>query len=477
MQLSKKNITYPVKIFPEKVLQFGTGILLRGLPDYFIHEANQKNIFNGSIVIVKSTDGDVNDFTDQDNLFTTFIKGIEKGEYIERTIINSSISRVLSAQNSWNEIINISESDDLQVIISNTTEIGLQYINEDIFASPPLSFPAKLTSLLFNRFNKKGNSANEIVIIPTELITNNGLILKETVHQHINFNHLPNEFILWLDKNVIFCNSLVDRIVTAANINDFNNVEYEDKLAIKTEPYNLWAIEGDEKVKNILIFSQTNKGLIINENIDYYRERKLRILNGTHTISVCLGFWMDFNTVYECMQNELVGDFIESVMFEEIVPTLNLGTQDENILFAKEVLDRFNNPDLKHLLLNITMQQTAKMKMRNLPTIIRYYEKFNKVPIRLVMGFMAYLLFMKATHIRGDKYYGMRRGNEYLIYDDQAEYFYNIWKDIDIKDETAIKRLVLSICRNSQIWEMDLSHLPDFVETVSRQLIYLTQKL
>ncbi len=477
MQLSKKNITYPVKIFPEKVLQFGTGILLRGLPDYFINEANQKNTFNGSIVIIKSTDGDVNDFNDQDNLYTTFIKGIKNGDYIEKTIINSSISRVLSAQNSWDKIIEVAESDDLQVIISNTTETGLQYVNEDIFTFPPSSFPGKLTSLLFNRFSKKGDATKDIVIIPTELITDNGDKLKEIVHQHISFNHLPDEFILWLDKNIIFCNSLVDRIVTAANINDFSNVIYIDKLAVKTEPYNLWAIEGDERVKNILTFSEANKGVIINENIDYYRERKLRILNGTHTISVCLGFWMDFNTVYECMQNELVGEFIEGVMFEEIVPSLNLGTQDENLIFAKEVLDRFNNPDLKHLLLNITMQQTAKMKMRNLPTIKRYYEKFNKVPLRLAMGFMAYLLFMRATHIKAGKYYGTRRENEYLINDDQAEYFYKIWKDIDIKDETAIKRLVLSVCRNSELWEIDLSHLPDFVETVSRQLIYLTQKL
>ena len=477
MLLSKNNFKNKITARPEKILQFGTGILLRGLPDYFIHQANEKGIYNGSIVIIKSTNGGTNEFDIQNNLFTTFIKGVEEGNYIEKTFINAAISEVLSAREQWNEILKVAENIDLEIIISNTTEVGIQYHKENIFLSPPDSFPAKLTSILFHRFSKTNGISKNLAIIPTELITENGAVLKKIIFQHITDNFLPAEFISWMEQYVIFCNSLVDRIVTSATENDISTLDYDDNLAIKTEPYKLWAIEGDERVKNILRFADKKEGLIIENDIEYYRERKLRILNGTHTISVCLGFWMDLNTVYECMQNELVREFIKAAMLEEIVPALKFGSEDENKTFAMQVLDRFNNPDLKHLLLNITMHQTAKMKMRNLPTIYNYYQKFNKVPVRMAMGFMAYLLFMRATHTRDGKYFGIRKEKEYQINDDKAPYFYEMWKDINIKDETAIKRLVLNICRNKEIWDDDLSRLPDFVETVSKQLIYLTQKL
>ncbi|MEY3060707.1 MAG: Tagaturonate reductase, partial [Bacteroidota bacterium] len=98
------NDVQTVLDYPEKVLQFGTGVLLRALPDFFIDVANKQGKFKGRIVMVKSTPGQVDTaYEDQDNLFTHIIKGLDQGKLIDKMHINSSISRCLHAEDNWDE--------------------------------------------------------------------------------------------------------------------------------------------------------------------------------------------------------------------------------------------------------------------------------------------------------------------------------------------------------------------------------------
>jgi tagaturonate reductase len=465
-QLSKQLIQSKADL-PEKVLQFGTGILLRGLPDFFIDKANKAGIFQGKIVVVKSTSGGTDDFQKQDGLFTTCIRGVQNGQEVSENIINESISRVISASDNWNDILIIAQSIDLQVVISNTTEVGIQYVEESIFAKPPSSFPAKLTAILHKRFK---NQLDGLVIIPTELIPDNGLKLKNIVLQLIEFNQLGEEFKNWVEKENFFCNSLVDRIVTNVTPEIRQSLSYQDDLAIQTEPYRLWAIQGDDKVKKVLSFAQVDEGVIIAENIDYYRERKLRLLNGTHTISVCKGYLQGFNTVYECMQDAEMYSFIKNVMLEEIAPTVLVQdfpqfkpTKEELEKFAYEVLDRFSNPHTVHYLLSITLQATSKMKMRNLPTILRYYQQFGKAPDLMAEGFKAYLLFMRVLKEENGKFYGKRGEDFYLIQDDYASYFAEKWKNIDIEDTQAVNHVLSQIYSDADFWGTDLNKVQGFL--------------
>ncbi|SFE70338.1 tagaturonate reductase [Thermoflexibacter ruber] len=465
-QLSQQLIRSKADL-PEKVLQFGTGILLRGLPDFFIDKANKAGIFQGKIVIVKSTSGGTDDFQKQDGLFTTCIRGIQNGQVVSENIINESISRVISANDNWNDILMIAQSIDLQVVISNTTEVGIQYVEESIFAKPPTSFPAKLTAVLYKRFK---NQLDGLVIIPTELIPDNGLKLKNIVLQLIEFNHLGEEFKNWVEKENSFCNSLVDRIVTNVTPEISHSLPYQDALAIQTEPYRLWAIQGDKKVKEVLSFAQVDEGVIIAENIDYYRERKLRLLNGTHTISVCKGYLKGFNTVYECMQDAEMQHFIKNVMLEEIAPTVLAQdfkhlqpTKADLEKFAYEVLDRFGNPHIVHYLLSITLQATSKMKMRNIPTILRYYQQFGKAPHLMAEGFKAYLLFMRVVKEENGKFYGKRGADFYLIQDDYASYFAEKWKNIATEDTQAVNQVLHQIYNDADFWGTDLTKVQGFI--------------
>ncbi|MBO0935317.1 tagaturonate reductase [Fibrella sp. HMF5335] len=472
---------------PERVLQFGTGVLLRGLPDYLIQRANEQGVFNGSIVVVKSTGNDVSEFTAQDNLYTVWSRGIENGGEIDQKTVVSAISRVLAAPTQWADVLALARKPSLQVIISNTTEVGLTYVEESVFEMPPRSFPAKLTAFLYERFKSAGGSRKMgLVVIPTELLPDNGLRLRDAVERVAKHNELGKLFTKWLKFHVRFCNSLVDRIVTGRP--DDETMEafaaetgYTDELLTATEPYHLWAIEGDDRVRSILSFATISPDqVIIDEDISFYRERKLRLLNGTHTFMTPLSYLLGNVTVAEAMNHPTMGPFIEHLLLDDLVPTVpydSLGDEGPAAVqsFAHEVIDRFKNPFNEHFLLNISLQQTAKMALRNVPTLLRAVQQQGSVPDRMAICFAAYLLFMR-VHRRTEEgeFLGeinLKKGAlVYPIRDEQAAYFMAQWLHVDPTKAGSVTALVTSILSNTTLWQTDLTTLPGFSKQVASNL-------
>ncbi len=460
---------------PVKVLQFGTGVLLRGLCDYLIDKANKQHIFNGRIVVVKSTAGSADDFAEQDGLYTVCVRGVDnEGQTIDEATAVTSISRVISAQDSWQSILQVARNPHLEVIISNTTEVGIQYVEESIFQSPPQSFPAKLTAFLYERFRTYGGKKDKgLVVVPTELLTDNGIKLRECVEKISVYNELGKLFNKWLKYHVKFCNSLVDRIVpgkpdaaTLAALQE--KIGYEDALLTVAEPYLLWAIEGDERVKKALSFEQISENVIVDEDISYYRERKLRILNGSHSAAAPLGYLSGFDITFQCMNDPAMSKYYEKIIYDEIVPTLPFEEQmDELKVFAGDILNRYRNPFIQQKLIGITLQQSSKMNARNVATIRRYYQQFNKAPKLFTIGFAAYLLFMRAVKQQNEHYFGQRGEEFYVINDEQAAYFYEQWQGVTVETVPAFVQAVLS---NTKLWDTDLTKLPGFAETVTEYL-------
>jgi tagaturonate reductase len=490
MQLSKQNlknissetgIVIPVeKIFslPEKVLQFGTGVLLRALPDYFIDKANRQGIFNGRVVVVKSTaTGGTDEFGKQQNLYTLCVRGVEENKKIEEFIINSSISRVLSAKENWKTILQCAFNPELKIIISNTTEVGIVLTEDDIRLSPPQSFPGKLLSFLYERYRAfNGSEESGMVIIPTELITDNGGKLHSIVLKLARMNKLEDAFINWLQTANYFCNSLVDRIVPGKlNGNDRNSTEkklgYTDELMIMAEPFGLWAIEsGNKEVKQVLSFAQADEGVIIAQDIEKFRELKLRLLNGTHTFGCGLAILAGFKTVREAMNDCYVASFIQKLSINEIAVSMSNGkiTYNEACSFANKVIDRFRNPFIDHQWMSISVQYTSKMKMRNIPLLVKHYSKHAHVPEYMALGFAGYLLFMKCREVNG-RYTGQINGIQYPVQDDQAAYFAEKWNNNNVNE------VVDAILADKKFWETDLSSLNGFAESVKMNLNSLMQ--
>ncbi len=475
MQLSRNNLD-EIKVpnvvkpdagmfqLPEKVLQFGTGVLLRGLPDYFIDKANRQGLFHGRIVVVKSTDGgDAAAFDRQDGLYTLCVRGIEDGKKTEENIIHSAISRVLSAKSQWQEILQCAHNTEMQVIISNTTEVGITLVEEDIRQEPPSSFPGKLLAFLYERYTFcKGGLEGGMVIVPTELIVDNGKKLAAIVEKLAVYNKLEEGFVTWLREACHWCSSLVDRIVPgkpdAATLQQLeHDLGYTDDLLSISEVYRLWAIEGDEQVRSVLSFSAADAGVVIAPDIEIYRELKLRLLNGTHTLSCGLGYLAGFRTVKQAMEDRNFSSFVSDLMLKEIAPAIPYEIPTEQSRdFGLQVLDRFRNPHLQHQWISITMQYTSKMKMRNVPVLLQHYKRQTTLPALISLGFAAYLLFMK--------------GGDYKVNDDKAALFAELWK---VYDAAGVADKVLS---DVTLWDTDLSQLPGFAAAVKENLEMLINK-
>ena len=483
MQLSKQSIglieTKPgleipdkaIFDLPEKVLQFGTGVLLRALPDYFIDKANKKGIFNGRIVVVKSTDSDSSSFDDQDGLYTVCVRGMENGNIVKEDIINASISRVLSAKTEWQRILECARNPEMRIIISNTTEVGIQLTEDKINDDPPISFPGKLLAFLFERFKAfKGNAESGMVIVPTELITDNGSKLESIVLELAHRNNLDFRFIEWLENHNIFCNSLVDRIVPGKpDKAELKKIEkelgYQDELLTMSEVFRLWAIEGNGKVKEVLSFYETDNAVIITPDITLFKELKLRLLNGTHTFNCGTAFLSGFNITREAVTHPVYGQFTKELMHHEIAPAIPY-TIDAKVKedFANSTFERFCNPFIDHQWQSITVQYTSKMRMRNVPLLQRHYVLNSTAPLHMATGFAAFLLYMKITRRDGSKYYGERNTIEYEIKDDASAYFYEAWKN------SSPDRLAEKVLSDENLWGTDLSLQPGFLQAVQELL-------
>lgn len=470
-----KDITvpeHPAKELPEKVLQFGTGVLLRALPDYYIDKANRENIFNGRVVIVKSTSkGYSDEFEDQDHLFTHCMRGIQNNEPVEKNIINASISRVLNAQSQWAEVLACAYDLNIRIIISNTTEMGIVYAEEKITDKPPVSFPGKLLAFLLNRFLFHGKKEESgLVILPTELLPGNADKLKEILIELAEYNNYSDAFKHWLVNKNTFCNTLVDRIVPGTpeipvkkEIED--RLGYTDRLMVMSETYGLWAIEGDEKVKDIITFAGASPEILVTPDISKYRELKLRLLNCTHSLSCGLSLLAGLKTVRQSMTDADMSVYIKKVMQDEIAVSLRPGiAYHEALAYSETVLDRFRNPYINHEWIQVTSNYTSKIKLRLLPVLKKLYAQNNQIPKLVAFGFAAYLRFARPVKKINNQYYGEYEQTDYLVNDEYAEFYSKVWAIGDIHE------LVNIILGQTEIWEEDLNRYIGFADIVAEDI-------
>lgn len=455
--------------YPEKVLQFGTGVLLRGLPDQYIHEANRQGNFKGRVVVVKSTtNGSTDAYADQEGLYTLCVKGVKDRNLVEEYHVNASISRVVSATADWNQIVALATSEELEVVISNTTEVGIVFTEESIHEPHPSSFPGKLLAVLFNRYNHfKADKNKGLVILPTELIEENGTKLAKVLNELAVYNQLDSDFIQWLNECNPICNTLVDRIVpgklsTEIQTETTNLLGYEDELMIMAEPYALWAIESsDPKVHQALSFCSDTNGAFIVPSIEKYKEIKLRLLNATHTFSCGVSLLAGMNLVKDSMTNPSLLAFIKQLAQTEIAEVVADGkiTKAEADKFASAVIDRFSNPYLEHKWHSISAQFTLKMKARCVPLIQKASTMGIQLPKNMIIGLSAYILCMKTVASNGQ--YEMTLPNGALpLTDDLAALVHDKWNSNDVNN------VVLSILSDVQIWGEDLSRINGLTQAV-----------
>jgi tagaturonate reductase len=455
---------------PEKAVQFGTGAFLRAFVECFIDEANRRGTFGGRVVLVGSTEsGRERLLNEQDGLFTLVTQGLDRGIAHDERRVVSSVSRAISARDEWEDVLACARNPLLELVFSNTTEIGISLDpGDEPSLLPPRSFPGKLTRFLYERARAFDYDAQKgVVVLPCELIEENGAHLREIVLTLADRWHLDVRFSQWIDRSVPFCNTLVDRIVPGTpGVNDLDRLEselgYRDTALTTCEAYRLFAIEADASVRAHLRFAEGASDMALTGNVTPYRERKVRVLNGGHTAVVSVALLAGCETVLDAMHHELVGPFLRRAVLDEIVPSLDVTGAAS---FAREVLDRFANASIRHALFDITLQGTTKMKVRVVPSIVRYAEKTGQVPAALALGFAAHLLFL-----RGDLQTARRRAALPVPPDESGERIRRLWERNRDSDDT-LDELVRTVCSDRMLWDTDLTRMPGFADAVTTHLV------
>lgn len=378
----------------ETVMQFGEGGFLRGFVDYFFHKLNEQGLYDGKIVVVQPIEnGMCQMLADQNCEYNLFLRGIENGQVVNEHTHITSISRALNPYTEYEAYMELANSPDLRVIVSNTTEAGIEYLGtESLTDTPPKSYPAKLTQFLYKRFQ---NGLKGFILLPCELIDNNGDNLKACVLKYAELWNLGDDFKSWLESENDFCNSLVDRIVTGYPRDEIEaltkQIGYTDNLIDTAEIFHLWVIEGHHEDE--LPFNKAGYNIVWTDDAKPYKKRKVRILNGGHTAMVLGAYLYGLETVGECLKDEKVSAFLKKCLFDEIVPTL--GNTETDIKFAEAVLERFSNPFIKHQLLSIALNSVSKFQVRVLPTILEYKEMFGNYPEALTASLAALIAFYR----------------------------------------------------------------------------------
>ncbi|MFV0412114.1 MAG: tagaturonate reductase [Oscillospiraceae bacterium] len=456
---------------PERILQFGEGNFLRAFADYFVDVANERCGFNTKVLMVQPRGaGKCERVNRQQGLFTLYLRGLEEGRAVSDKRVISSISRCISPQAHYEEFLKAAHNPALRFIISNTTEAGIMYEEEARFAdAPPKSFPAKLTRFLYERYMAFGDEPGKgLVILPCELIDDNGRVLMECVGRYAARWQLEPGFAGWLAQENLFCSNLVDRIVTgypageAAALAAENG--YQDELMNAAERFGLWVIEGPESLKEELPFAKAGLPVLVTQDHKPYKRRKVRILNGAHTTMAMAGYLAGQNLVRECMQNPELYGFVRGAILEEIVPALDM-PEAELKAFAADVLERFENPYISHLLLSISLNSISKWRARVLPSAKEYLRKTGRLPNRLVFGFAALLQFYCGSSLGPEGLVAHRGGQAYTVQDEAEVLNFFLQHAANTPEQLA-----LAACRREGFWGENLAALPGFAAMAAASL-------
>lgn len=431
---------------PIRVIQFGAGNFLRAFADWLLQTLNEQTDFDGGVAVVKARPGRYEKLIAQAGRYHVLTEGIVAGERVQKLELIDCIERVV-ASDAFADYLALAHIETVRFVISNTTEAGIVFDPADQFTdAPPRSFPAKLTRLLFERWQVFGGSADHgLVMLPTELNANNGDLLRDCVLDYAKTWELSADFITWLTDHNTFCNTLVDRIVTGFPAHAAD-IAPDDRLLVAAEPYHLWANEAPAWLAAELPFGETDCNVQFVDDLTATRTLKVRILNGAHTSMVPLGLLRGFETVREAVEDAEFGRFLQDLLREEIVPTLPYPDAEA---YVATTLDRFRNPALAHKLSAIALNSVSKFRVRVLPSLLHHLEN-GDAPPRLATAFAALLLFYK----------GSWRGRTMPLNDDTAVIatFADVWANSDAP--------IVTLLSNTDFWGADLSRYPQLVAAI-----------
>ncbi len=447
-----------------KILQFGEGNFLRTFADAYFDCLNKEKEGDYGVYIVKPIPlGSLEKFEKSGCVYHIVLRGCANGKDLEDVYKIDCVKDAFSPFEDADKFYSIARDEELKIIVSNTTEAGICFNGKDDFGGfENITYPAKLTKFLYERY-KAGKSG--LYILPVELIDRNADELKKCVDGYIKLWALPDGFKEWNDKENYYCNTLVDRIVSGYPKDEATRerlcdlIGERDELVSVGEPFGLWAVEKKGNISEYIKEGSHNISVVLTSDIDYYKKRKVRVLNGSHTNLVPAGLWYGKETVYDCMTDKKLSSFVSETLSEEIIPFVSDDVKATEE-FAESVKERFLNPFLNHQLTSIALNAISKWRARDLPSFKDYYEKYGKIPRNLTIGFS----YLMAT------YKSVKKG-------DDGKYYVELpTRTVELKDNIPYLEYfvgggcVIEFMKDEKVWGEDLTEYEGFAETVRRNV-------
>lgn len=463
----------PSSLKPTRILQIGDGNFLRAFVDWLVDVANGAGLMNGEVIMAQPLERGIADLMKaQDNLYTVLLRGVQNGRPVQAKRLVSCVRETLNPYAQWDAMLTAMRDPALRFLVSNTTEAGIAYVEEALVEGRcPANFPAKVTALLLARFKAFGGSPESgLVFLPCELIEANGTKLKDCVLRFAAAWKLPAEFVAWVEAHNVFCNTLVDRIVPGFPAAEaealYAEFGYKDPLTVAAEPFLLWVIEGPAKLADELPLHKAGVDVVWTDDLQPYRTRKVRILNGAHTASSLASYCAGLDTVREMTEDPVVSKYLNAVMFEEIVPFVPL-PEAERKAYAETIMERFANPHIRHELISIALNSVSKWQVRVLPTVKDYAAKHGKAPKRLSFSLAALLAFYRGSFAANGEYEGRREKGAYPIKDnaDILAVINAAWSGA-----TDVARVAATLLADTRLWGEDLTKVPGLAEQTAASL-------
>jgi tagaturonate reductase len=455
---------------PVNILQIGDGNFLRAFVDWMVDVCNGQDLFHGGVAIAQPLEqGIAGPMAAQDNLFTVLLRGIEGGQSVQSRRVVSCVSAVLNPYQQWDAMVALAGDPALRFVVSNTTEAGIADLEEPFVPGTcPRSFPAKVAALLYARFTALGGKAAPgLVFLPCELIEANGANLRRIVLLHAQRWLLGADFFNWIERSNRFLDTLVDRIVPGYPAAEAEALcatwGYEDRLVVAAEPFLIWVIQGPADLAEEFPLHKAGLNVVWTKDMQPYRTRKVRILNGAHTSSALAAYCAGLDTVQQMMEDPSVAAYLRHVMFKEIVPFVPL-PEAERQAYAATIVERFGNPFIRHELISIALNSVSKWKVRVLPTLKDYVAARGTVPPGLAFSLAGLLWFYRGRDVDG-AYTGTREAGPYPIRDDAAVIakMAAAWADNDPAKAAAL-------LGDAALWGQDLTALPGLLGMVTADL-------
>jgi len=470
----------PIGKAEETIIQFGEGNFLRAFFDWMLARLLQRGLYHGKAVVVQPiANGRADILNQQNGLSTVILRGMANGLPVETVEIVNSISRALNAYTQWDELISCFENPSFEFIVSNTTESGIAYDPAAGYLDcPPASFPGKVAALLYKRYLALGGRGKGLIFLACELSEDNGNQLRRFVLQHARDWGLSASFIRWIETENLFLNTLVDRTVPGYPVDTHTEIEerlgYEDQLLNVAEAFHLWVIEGPQWIAEKLPFHRIGLDVRVVDALGDYRRQKVRLLNGGHTASVPAAFLCGLDTVEDMMNDPLLGRYVRSLLFAEILPLVRVDEATE--AFAHSIVERWVNPLIRHYLTSILLNSSSKYKARVIPSLADAYAKTGAYPKRLAFSFAAYIALYRSMITENGQVFLLRGSVRFPFMDDEyaTGFLMKQWVSFT-GSRAALDTITESVLANQTLWGDALDACPGLSRPVSESLWSIIQ--